>query len=161
MTIYVNGVAQGDGVGGYGGDPDFFPVPNPDSSIGQHAVVTMPDGVDVTIRMEFQLPTDFNISTWEVDVQFVPGGTGNVRRGVVTDFALVDASEVYNVNQDSIAAGEVAVTINEIESIDITDALTGSTALDLVGMEFTRYGSHVNDTIGAACYFIGVLIRRP
>ena len=145
----------------FGGDPDFFAAPDPDSYIGQYAAMRLTDGVDVTVRMGFLLPTNFNINTWSVDVVLVPGGNGDLRRGVVTDFGLICAGEAYDANEDSIAAGEVAVTLSEIECIDITEALTGSTALDLVGMEFTRYGSHANDTIGADCYFIGVVIRRP
>lgn len=158
--IYVNPALSPHGLG-FGGDPDFFPAPNPDSYIGQHGVMQMLDGVDTTILMDFTLPLDFNITTWSVDVLLIPGGTGNLRRAVTTDFGLICAGEAYNANQDTIAAGEVAVTANEVECLDITAALTGSTPLDLVGMEFTRYGSHANDTVNAVCYFVGVVIRRP
>ena len=149
------------GAGGFGGDPDFFPVPDPDSYIGNHAAMGLTDAQDITVRMEFLLPTDFVLGTWQVDALIVPGGTGNMRRGVATDFGAICAGEQYDANSDTIAAGEVAVTSGEIECIDLLDSLTGAVAEDLVGIEFTRYGSHGNDTVNADCYFIGVVIRRP
>ena len=41
------------------------------------------------------------------------------------------------------------------------NSITAAAALDLVGMSFTRYGGHANDTVNADCYFVGVVIRRP
>ena len=159
-TILYFDPARGGGGGiSRGIDDVFIPVPNPNSYVGDHSAVRLTDDVDVLVRMDFFLPLEFDITTWSVDVLVIAGGTGNLRRGVDTDFGLI--TELYNVNSDTIAAGVVAVTINLITAIDITAALTGSTALDTVGMEFTRYGSDGTDTVDADCYMLGVLIRRP
>jgi len=91
--IYVNPAGED---GGFGGDPDFFPAPDPDSFIGQHAAMRLTDGVDVTVRMDFTLPDDFDITTWSVDAIVIPGGTGNMRRGLATDYGAICAGEQYN-----------------------------------------------------------------
>ena len=138
----------------------YFKASDPDGNVGQHPGMRLTDDVDVTVRSSFVLPTGFDVSTWSVDVLLIPAGTGDLRRGVVTDFGEV-CDEDYDTHEDSIAAGQVAVTTKKVECIDVTAALTGSGERDLVGMEFTRYGSHASDTVNADCYFIGVLIRRP
>ena len=142
-----------------GGDPDFFHAPNPDSFIGEHAIMSMPDLASTTVKMKFVLPIDFNIATWHVDVQVICEGTGNLRREVVTDFCSIDGAEDYDANEDSIASGLIGVTNKKLELIDITAALTAAKPLDSVGLEFIRHGD--NDTVGALCGFVGVLIRRP
>lgn len=135
----------------------FYPAPDPNGFIGNHAAIVLTDGVDITVRMEFAWP--FNTGTVvAVEALVVPGGTGNLRRGVETDFAA--RGEVYNLNSSSIAAGQVAVTANEVENLNVSAALPGIDEGDIVGLEFTRYGSNALDTVNADCYFLGILLTR-
>ena len=63
---------------------------------------------------------------------------------------------------EAIAAGEVAVTGTQVEGIDIAAAFVGVGALgpgDIVGVAFTRHGDHVNDTVDADCYLLGIRMR--
>jgi len=135
----------------------FVPVPNPSTNIGAHPAEQLTDGLDVVSRLNLYIPSGFQeLVTAEAII--VPGGTGNMRRNVVTDWGIV-CTDVYNANSDAIAAGEVAVTVNKLECIDISAALTGIISNDLVGVAFTREGSHVNDTVGANCYLLGLRLR--
>ena len=136
----------------------FIHVTDPDSNIGDYAAITLTDGDDIMIRLTFGVP-DSLYSLGHVYVVVVPGGTGNLRYGVDTDWAD-PCVEDYTANTDSIAATEVAVTQNKVTCIDVTAALTGVALSDVVGLEFTRYGSHGNDTVNADCYYLGVLLTR-
>jgi hypothetical protein len=128
-------------------------VSDPDGNIGRHAAIVLTDGVDVTSRFEIKIPSDFQ-ELVRARIILVPGGTGNLRRSVNTEFGKICADEAYNTHTDSIAAGEVAVTLNELECIDVAAAFTGIAQNDLVGLEFTRHGSHANDTVNANCYLL-------
>ncbi|MBA7490878.1 hypothetical protein ES702_01421 [subsurface metagenome] len=125
----------------------------PDSFVGTHIAAVLPDGVDTKLRIEIPIPEDF-VSLTKAELLLVPGGTGNLRRSVTTNFGKIGL-ENYNQHSDSIAVGEVPVTQNKIEAIDVSDAFTGIAAEDIVGFEFTREGSHANDTVNAPCYVIG------
>ena len=135
----------------------FVPAPNPSTNIGTHPGEQLTDGLDVISRLNLQIPDSFQeLVTAEVVV--VPGGTGNMRRNVATNWGVVGTG-LYNATADAIAAGEVAVVINILETIDISAALTAIVANDLVGVAFTREGSHVNDTVAANCYLLGLRLR--
>jgi hypothetical protein len=128
-------------------------VSDPDGNIGRHAAIVLTDGVDVTCRFEIKIPSHFQ-ELVRARIVLVAGGTGNLRRSVNTEFGKVCADEAYNTHTDSIAAGEVAVTLNELECVDVAAAFTGIAQNDLVGLEFTRHGSHANDTVNANCYLL-------
>ena len=145
-------------MGCYGGvNEGFIPAPNPDSYYGTYAAVRLTDGVDVLVRMTIRAPYSI-VSVGTAVALVIPAGTGNLRRSVATNFST--CAEDYQTHTDSIAAGEEAVTTDEIECLDISDALTGLAAGDFVGVEFTRHGSHANDTVNADCYFLGILVMR-
>ena len=135
----------------------FIPAPNPSGYIGTHPAEQLTDGIDVLSRLEVLVPDTFH-QLHQAQILVVPLGTGNMRRAVATNWGEV-CSEVYNLANDAIAADQIAVTINEIECIDINDALTGITARDLVGVEFTREASNALDTIGANCWLLGLRLR--
>ena len=135
----------------------FIGASDPNASIGQHPVVNLVDGVTTTVYTYLLVPLSF-ASIIAAEVLIIPGATGNMRRSVDTTWGAI-GTEAYNANTDSVAAGEVTVTINRIEAIDITAALTGIAAGDLVGINFTRIGDHANDTVNASCYFVGVRLR--
>ena len=60
-----------------------------------------------------------------------------------------------NIHVDTIAEGVVAVLADDITCFDIAAALTNLAARDLVGVDFTRHGDDVLDTVGADCYCLG------
>ena len=132
----------------------FIPYPEPNGNIGDHPALVLTDAADTTGRMEFKVPTDWaTFNGFEIIV--VPGGTGNMRWSVDTDWGI-PGTDAYNTNSDAIAAGEVAVTQNKLETIAIHAAWTGGAADNLIGITFVRVGTHVNDTVNANCYLLGV-----
>lgn len=135
----------------------FFPVPNADAYVGDFAAQNLLDGSDVLVRIICRVPADFD-SLNDISAVLVPGGTGNMRHDVATDFGEACNDEAYNTHSDSIAAADLAVTIDELECIDISAGVTGVAAGDVIGVEFTRYGSHVNDTVGASVFLLGVIL---
>ena len=136
----------------------FFPAVDPDSNRGTYPSVLMANGVDVTVRQLVVIPDDV-VTVTSAEVVFIPLGNGNIRRGVATSFAQMCAGETYTTHTDSMAAGQEVVVFNDIECIDITAALTGAAGGDIVGVEFTRYGSDGLDTIGADVHYLGILIK--
>ena len=137
----------------------FFSVPNPDANIGTYDAVQMLDGGDTVVGMKVPLPSGFNLATWHVEALIVAGGTGDMRRSVAASCHA--PGELYNTHTGTVAAGQVAMVINIDTQVDLLGALTGGAAGDIVGVEFTRHGGHGSDTVGATCWFLGILIRRP
>jgi len=139
----------------------YFNVPNPSTNIGTHPAEQLTDGLEVTSRIHMYLPLEFQeLVTATIDL--VPGGSGDMRRTVTTNWGEMGSGEVYNSDGGAIAAGEVAVTLNHTEAIDILAAFVGVGALgpgDTIGVQFTRNGNHANDTVGANCYLLGLRIR--
>jgi len=136
----------------------FVPVPNPSSSIGTHPAELLTDGIDVMSRFEFYIPNNFT-ELVRAQVMIVPGGAGNLRRTFTANWGKVCTGENYNNHTDTIAAGQVAVTINDINCIDVSGALDPIAAGDLVGMTFTREASDALDTVDANCYLLGLRLQ--
>jgi hypothetical protein len=139
----------------------FIPVPNPNTNIGTHPATQLTDGLAVVDRIELYIPIEFQ-ELVRAEAILVPGGSGNLRRSVATNWGMIGSGEVYNSDVGAIAAGEVAVTMNHLEFIDISAAFTGVAPVsqgDSVGIEFTRHGNHANDTVNADCYLLGVRIQ--
>lgn len=142
-----------------GGDElPFYPAVDVDTKIGNHGAIILPDGVETTITVEFMVPPNI-LSITKAVIVVVSAASGDLRWGVETDFAQLDSNEDYNVNTDTIAAGQTAVTINKMTSLDITASLSGATEYDVVGLDFTRYADNVLDTINDVVYFIGAYIE--
>jgi hypothetical protein len=121
----------------------------------------MADGLEVTSRLETYLPNDYQ-EIVRVSIILVPGGTGNLRRRVATNWGQIGSGEVYNSDAGAIAAGQVAVTLNHVEIIDITASFVGVGAMgpgDQVGVQFTREGNNANDTVNADVYLLGLRIQ--
>ncbi|MBA7689223.1 hypothetical protein ES703_97727 [subsurface metagenome] len=118
------------------------------SNIDTHMSISMADGFDVTVRFNFRVPSDFHqlVRARVVVVPDYLGPPSNMRRGVEALWGL--CGEFQNTGVGTIAAGDVAVNGEVVECLDIDAALAGITAGDHVGVAFTRYGSHVNDTVG-------------
>lgn len=146
-------------VGGEADQDIFYEAPNPDDYKGYYASMLLTDGVSTTIRQTFYLPANY-LDTWSVDVIVIPDADGNLRWGVDTNFGAV-CTEEYDENTDTIALGQTAVQEDDIECLDITDALTGAAAGDLVGLTFVRGGGDALDTVDDEVHYIGVILRVP
>lgn len=118
----------------------------------------MLDGVNTIVRFAFSVPLDFTALV-TAQVVLVAGAAGDLRSAVNTDFGKICSAEDYNTHSGAIAAGQVAVLINDIICIDISAALAGLAAGDWVGVEFSREASNVNDTINATVWFLGFRMR--
>jgi len=136
----------------------FFPASDPDNNKGTYASMLMPDDLDTVIRQTFLIPDDI-AAIIRAAIVLIPDGGGNLRWTAVTNFGLICSNEDYQTHTDSIAATLTAVTQDEIECIDFSAALTGAVGGDLVGIEFTRTGSHGDDTVDADVHFIGIVIQ--
>ncbi len=144
--------------GGSGGDlSQWFPAVTPDATKGDHPGISMFDAEETTINQSFVIPNSIT-SIAEAYVVVIPEGTGNLDWESTTDFGQIAGGEQYNANSDS-RSSTTAVTNGEIEGIDISAALTGATAKDLVGITFTRDGDDAADTVGATVYYMGIWIR--
>ena len=135
---------------------EFFPAVAPDAAKGAYPAVTMTDGIDTTIYQLFMIPDDITTITNAV-VMVIPEGTGNLYWQCDTNGAA--CGEDFETNTDSIGATATGVTTDEIECIDISDAFTGFTAGDVVGLQFIRLGSNASDTVNADAFYLGVLIQ--
>ena len=131
---------------------------NPDAFIGTHAVQQMADGIDSTIRFELPIPREYQ-ETVTAEILLVSGGTGDLRRAVATNWGQFGTAENYNAGSDSIAAGQIAVTVDDMTALDIAAAFTGIASEDWIGVEFTREASNVADTVDANVYFVGFRLR--
>ena len=136
----------------------FFPADNPDSNYGTYNTVLMGDGLESTIRQTFMIPDDIATIVRAV-VIIIPEASGNLRWSAATNFAQVCSNEDYQTHTDSIAGTTTAEDVDEVECVDISAALTNAVGGDLVGLEFTRSGENVADTINADVHYIGVLIQ--
>jgi len=138
----------------------LYKVSNPNANVGQHDAAQMLDGVDTTIPIEIMIPADFNVfvDAHVIVVQTGTVGAVNVVWTAVTDFARICVNEAYDTHQDTGGATST-ITQNELECLDISGALTGLSANDWIGLEFTRDGDNIADTVGAPVYFIGVRVR--
>lgn len=150
-------IASGAG-GAAGWFNQFFPAVDTNAYKGTYATLQMVDAVDTDVWQTLLIPADIVTLTRAV-VLVIPNGTGNTRWAVSTNFGAVCSNEDYQTHTDSIAAADSAVTQNEIECLDISSGLTGAVGGDLVGLKFTRYGSHANDTIGGTVHYLGVLVE--
>jgi hypothetical protein len=133
----------------------FMEVTDPDTTVGQHPVVTLTDGVTETIYHQLLVPNDFSVLT-SAHVFIISAGTGNMVAMVASNWGEVCANELYNQHSDSIALNVYPVIINDITCVDVSAALTGIAANDLVGISFQRQGGHINDTVNANCSYLGI-----
>ncbi len=135
----------------------FEAAPNPDGNIGDFPSEVMLDAVETICRTTVYITDEFT-SVVSAYLLIVPAATGNLRWSCTTDFGRICVSEDYNTHSDSVAETTTAVTADEIECLDVSGALTGLAAEDLVGVTFIRHGDDVLDTIGDSVHFLGVLI---
>jgi hypothetical protein len=142
--------------GGTGLDDQFFPAVDPNEVKGLWPSVLMPDGEETTVYQTFNIPANFSSIDTAVAL-VIPEGTGNFRRSAATDIAA--CGEDFETHQDTVAEGNVAVTTDEVECIDISAALTPAVGSDFVAISFTRHGDDALDTVNADVYYVGIYIE--
>ena len=136
---------------------DFtIPAVDPNGVVGTHPGVVLTDGVDVWARFEGKMP-ELMRNLNRAYLVIVPGGTGNLRRSVNSNYGV--QGEAYNVHAGAIAAGQVAVIINQITFIDVTAVLANVGAGDHFGLEFIREASNALDTANADCRLLSLNVQ--
>lgn len=135
----------------------FFEVTDPDTSVGQHPVVTLTDGITETIYHQIYVPHDF-VAITSAYVIIVPAASGDMVASISSTWGKV-GTEDYNTHTDSIGLTTFAVVVNDLNTIDVTAALSGIAADDLVGISITRQGGHASDSVNANCYYLGIRLR--
>lgn len=133
----------------------FMEVVDPDTTLGQHPVITLGDLLTETVFHQFLIPSDF-VALTSASIIFVAVGTGDMVYSVATNFGAVCAAEAYNAHSNAIGTTTQAAVNGRLTCLDITAALTGVAVNDLVGISFTRYGAHGSDSINANCYYLGI-----
>lgn len=138
----------------------YEPVHNPDAFIGNHPAEDLPDNVVTTTRLSLYVPTEFQ-ELVRIQVFVVAALAGDLNYDVDTDYGKVCADEVYNLHGAAVAGQIHTCAINDIECVDLMPATTLASlaAQDLVGIQFTRDGVDVTDTIAGHVYLIGVRMQ--
>lgn len=88
----------------------------------------------------FHVPNDFSSLTDAVVVT-IPDATETVQWDVLTEFGADD--ELHTANTDSITNATESVTVNKIEELDVSAALTSIAAGDYVGLAFASDTSDI------------------
>ena len=164
-VVDANNVLEGNILGAVddGGTDTRWPelsatVVAPNGNVGLHPAIVLTDGVPVYGTIEFIAPSNMQ-ELVSAGVVLVAAGTGNLRRWVISDYGRRCHDEVYNLHEGSIDTATVAVTINELECIDVTAALANLGAYDVVALQFGRAGQDALDTIDADCYLLGLYME--
>lgn len=136
----------------------FFPASDPDNFKGNYPSMIMLNDEETIIRQSFYIPSGITTVDTAVVIVIPDGDSGNLDWEVDTHFAQLCNHEQYDVNTD-LTNGTTAVTDGEVECIDISAALTGIAASDLVGITFMRDGNDAADTVEAPVHFIGIYVK--
>ena len=137
---------------------EFAEASDPDSYYGTYATMIMQDSTITTIRQTFMIPTGIVTITRAAFI-IIPEGNGDLYWSTATNFGQICSNEDYQTHTDSIALNASTVTLDEIECIDFSAALTGAAGGDIVGIEFVRDAEDALDTIGADVHFLGIIIQ--
>ena len=159
VIIYFAPFPPSEGMGTGGGKTEWFPAPNPDSEMGDHAVMQMLDGVDTYIHNEVYVPWDFhNLIAAQIIVSQGTAATPDMVWTCDTDWGQICVGEDYFANTDS-TGDTTQLPLNDLVCLDITAALTGIAAEDLIGVSFMRDGDNAADTVGGPVYYFGIRLR--
>lgn len=139
---------------------EYYPPVESDAYIGQHYGAQMLDNTDTIVGFEFAVPGNFHnlISAYVIVLQ-ITAATPNMVWSATTDWAEACSTENYNANQDATGSQTSLVTQNDLVCLNISSALTGIAAGDLVGMEFLRDGDNAADTVGGTVLCLGLRLR--
>lgn len=158
--IYFNSLPPSAGLSGSIVKEEFYPPVESDAYVGQHFGAQMLDNMDTIVGFEFTVPNDYHtLDSVYVMVVQTAAAAPNMVWSATTDFALACSTENYDVNQDATGLQTSQVLQNDVVCLDVSDALTGIAAEDLVGMEFLRDGDNVADTVGSTVFCLGLRLR--
>lgn len=134
---------------------------SPLATMGDHPVIEMADNTTTNVYNRVYLPLEFQelVSAQIIVCQTTTAGPPNMRWQLDTDFGKICANENYNTHSDNIGATDSPLDQNQMECLDISAALTGMAAGDLIGFNFARLGAHANDTVNASVYYMGTRVR--
>lgn len=93
-----------------------------------------------------RIPSDFDTLTKAVICCLTPSVAGSLRYNVATSFD--EAGVAIGTTTGSIGSTDRGMTSLQLAELDISAALAGLAADDILGIKFTREGAHANDTIG-------------
>ena len=104
------------------------------------------------------IPAGF-VSLTKAVLVIISKGTGNLRW--LADSIFAADGESYIANGGSIAAANIAVTANQVKELTLQAGtlLTGLAAGDRLGLDFSRQGAHVDDTVTASVFVLGLLLE--
>lgn len=158
--IYFNPFPPTEGLGASVTKEEYYPPVESDAYLGQHFGAQMLDGVETIVGFEFLIPNGFHTLVSAV-VMVVQDTTAapNMVWNATTDFAEACSTEDYDANEDAVGVQTDALLQKDIVCLDISTALTGVAASDLVGMEFLRDGDAAGDTVGGPVYCLGLRLR--
>lgn len=157
--IYFNPFPPSEGPGTVTTREEFYGAPNADAAVGDHAGQTMMDGVDTYIRRDIYIPVDFHtLVACHVIVVQGTAAAPNMVWTCDTDWGQICVGEDYLEDSDSTGATS-AVPQDDLVCLDISAALTGIAAGDLVGVSFMRDGDAGGDTVGGNVYYLGIRLR--
>ncbi len=136
-------------------------VIDPDTTLGTHPAINLPDGVDTTVRFQIQIPLEFQrmVTAQVIVAQTVTAASPDMQWSTVTNFGKLCADEDYNEHTDAETDQTTAITQNHLECIDVPPSITVIEGGDLVGFEFIRRATQAGDTINGAAYFLGFRLR--
>jgi len=139
----------------------FSMVIDPDTTLGTHPAVDLPDSADTPVRFQILVPLEFQetVTAHVIVAQTATVGSPNMQWSTDVDFGKIGADEAYNIHTDAETDQVTAITQNDLELVDVSGSLTGLYGGDLVGFEFIRRATQAGDTINDAAYFLGFRLR--
>lgn len=140
----------------------FSEVTDPDSNVGDHPALVLPDTVDTTFRFQIPVPLEFQelVTAHVIVVQTVTAaGPPDMQWSTTTDWGKLCVGENYNAGTDGETDQTTAVAQNNLVCIDVSASLDGIAAGDLVGFAFIRRATQAGDTINADAYYMGFRMR--
>lgn len=157
--IYFNPFPPSAGLGAGSIKSRWYPAPNPNAEVGDHAGQSMMDNVDTYIRNEVYIPYNFHtLVACQVIVVQGTTATPNMVWTCDTDWGQICVGEDYLENSD-VTGDTTQMSQDDLVCLDITAALTGIAAEDLVGVSFMRDGNNGADTVGGPVYYLGIRLR--
>jgi len=99
---------------------------------------------DGQVYFTLQVPRDFDTLVRAV-IQMTGIQSAVMRWQMDNDFTAIGETSVENT--DSLTATDLSMTANVDIELDVAGSLTGIAANDVLGIQFTRRGTHANDTM--------------
>lgn len=133
--------------------------PNIDSNIGEHPAQQMLDNVDTYIYDQIYIPPGFQeLVTAQIVVVQGTAAAPNTVWTCNTNWGGICVGEDYFEDSD-VTGATTAMPQDDLVCLDISAALDGIAANDLVGVSFMRDGNNVADTVGGPVFYLGIRVR--